>query len=216
MKDKGRYFNNQRSNKKGFTLIEVLLVIALLGVMVTLVQFKFGGNRPEDILEQESLKFAGIFELAAEYSMLNNLELGLVVDENQYQLLAYDGTKWSEIPDNEMFTAFQLPERVEIELQLEDLPIEQPQIYDASTFNVEEDDDFTIIDEEENKVIPHIYILSGGDITPFSLSFKLAESEYFEQEEEITYRVTGLYTTPLKVEGPLIDGRLPEGFSDAY
>ncbi|NQY63389.1 MAG: type II secretion system minor pseudopilin GspH [Alteromonadaceae bacterium] len=216
MINKGRYFGNQRSNIKGFTLIEVMLVIALLGVMVTIVQFNFGSNRPEDVLKEQSLKFAGIFEIAAEYSMLNNLELGLVVEKNQYQLLAYDGENWSEIPDNKMFTVFQLPQRVEIVLQLEDLPIEQPQIYDASTFNLEDDDDFTIEDEEEKKVIPQVYILSGGDITPFSLSFKLVENEYFEPEEDITYRVTGLYNTPLKIEGPLIDGRLPEGFSDDY
>ena len=206
---KKRSINHRKSKtKNGFTLIEVMLVIALLGVMVTLVQFTFSGNRPEDILKEQSLKFAGIFNIAAEYSMLNNLELGLVVEKEQYQFLAYDGEKWSEIPENDMFAVFPVPKGIELAIQLEDLPIEEPQLFDAKTFNIEDDDDFTIKDEEEKKIIPQVYILSGGDITPFSLSFALSESDYFEQEEEITYRVVGLYTTPLKVEGPLIDGQL--------
>ena len=61
--------------QRGFTLIEVMVVVVLIGLMASLVQFNFSGNNPEDKLAYESARFAAIFEVAAEYGMLNNLSL---------------------------------------------------------------------------------------------------------------------------------------------
>lgn len=190
-------------NTNGFTLIEVMLVVALIGLTATLVQFSFGSNGPEELLKKASARFAGIFDVAAEYSMLNNIEIGLFIEEDHYQFLGYDGVRWSEIPNHELFAVHTLAEDVEIELQLDDLPIEEAQLYDASTFVFEDDEDFDA--EATKKVIPQVYILSGGDITPFSVTFSLAENSYLEQE--LTYKVTGLYSTPVSIEGPLYDGK---------
>jgi len=193
---------------KGFTLIEVMMVVALIGVIVTLVQVNFSSNRPEDILKQSSARFAGIFDLATEYSMLNNIELGLVVEKKQYKFLGYDGTKWSELANNKLLSDIKIAEGVELVLELDDLPIDDSQLFDASTFNLEDDEDeFTIRDQEEKKIIPQVYILSGGDITPFSLSFEFDETRSVEQESKITYRVVGLYSSPVKIEGPFFDGQ---------
>jgi general secretion pathway protein H len=82
----------------GFTLIELMVVIMLVGIMATMVQFNASGKRPEDVLQQESARFAAIFEVASEYGMLNNIELGLMVKKDSYQFLGYDGTRWAEIP----------------------------------------------------------------------------------------------------------------------
>ncbi|MEW6983664.1 type II secretion system minor pseudopilin GspH [Colwelliaceae bacterium 6471] len=189
-------------NRNGFTLIEVMLVVALIGLTATLVQFSFSSNGPEELLKKASARFAGIFDVAAEYSMLNNIEIGLFIEEDHYQFLGYDGVRWSEIPNHELFAVHALAEGVEIELQLDDLPIEEAQLFDASTFVFEDDEDFDA--EATKKVIPQVYILSGGDITPFSVIFSLAENGYFEQD--LTYKVTGLYSTPVSIEGPLYDG----------
>ena len=204
---KRQIINLQTKLQKGFTLIEVMLVVALIGVIVTLVQVNFSSNRPEDSLKHASARFAGIFDLAAEYSMLNNIELGLVVGEKQYTFLGYDGTKWTELPYSDLLSNIQLAQGIKLVLALDDLPIEEPQLFDASTFNLDyEEDDFTLKTEEEKKLIPQVYILSGGDITPFSLSFEFDDSRAAEQEQKISYRVLGLYSTPVSVEGPFFDG----------
>ncbi|MCI2282661.1 type II secretion system GspH family protein [Colwellia sp. MSW7] len=43
------------TNTKGFTLLEVLMVIALIGLIVSVVQFNFSGNKPEETLQKTSL-----------------------------------------------------------------------------------------------------------------------------------------------------------------
>jgi general secretion pathway protein H len=220
----------------GFTLIEMMLVIMLIGVMATFVQFNAGGDKKEKLLQQTSLRFAGMFELAAEYSMLNNIELGLLVEKTSYQFLAYDGKRWTDVGENELLVSTTLPEGVSITLALDDLPIEEPLLFDTqlleeSGFAKGDDNDNAFDDEDDKevarqnddpgssktsnannkktkKLFPQVYILSGGDISPFSLTFHLDE-EFADEidfgEIQPAYRVTGIYSVPLKIEGPKLD-----------
>ncbi|TWX73029.1 type II secretion system minor pseudopilin GspH [Colwellia sp. C1TZA3] len=204
MKLKNGYLpkHKHKHRQQGFTLIEVMLVIVLIGVMVSAVQFTFSGNKAEQLLEQNSARFAGVFDVAAEYGLLNNIQLGLFIDKNTYQFLGYDGVSWSPIANNPMFEVFTLPEGIEITLQLDDLPIEEPLLFDSSLLINEDEDNFTEADKK--KTIPQVYMLSGGDITPFSLTFSLAEFA-IDGDENISFKVSGIYTTPLTIEGPLVN-----------
>ena len=198
----GHLLPRKYSQHQGFTLIEVMLVIVLIGIMVSAVQFSFSSSKPEQLLQQNSARFAGIFDVAAEYGMLNNIELGLYIDENTYQFLGYDGVTWSPIADKPIFETYTLPEGVELSLQLDDLPIEDVLLFDPALLNNEDDESLFEGEEEEKKIIPQVYILSGGDITPFSLTFELADFA-FDQGEDVSFKVTGIYTTPLTIEGPI-------------
>ncbi|MEI6893525.1 MAG: type II secretion system minor pseudopilin GspH [Colwellia sp.] len=192
----------------GFTLIEVMIVVVLIGLMASLVQFNYAGNENEDKLRHESAKFAAIFEVAAEYGMLNNIELGLMVNKESYRFVGYDGTRWTEIPDQDWQADVTLPKEVELTIELDDLPIEEPLLFDTDTFTEKDEEDFTLLSDEdqEEKIIPQVYILSGGDITPFSVTFRIAEElEYFDNTDDLAYRVTGIYSVPLTIEGPTLD-----------
>lgn len=200
----------EKFNSKGFTLIEVMVVIALIGIIVTLVQFNYSGKRPDDILKQESQRFAAIFEVASDYGMLNNIELGLVIKKNSYQFLGFDGIKWAEIPEQDWLSIVEMPEGIEMSLSLDDLPIEEPLLFDANTFKEKSEDDFTLMsdEEKEQQIIPEVYLLSGGDISPFSLTFYFNEEGILlanDEVEDLAYRVTGIYSTPLTIEGPVLD-----------
>ncbi|QBG35914.1 type II secretion system minor pseudopilin GspH [Litorilituus sediminis] len=198
----------QKKGNKGFTLIEVMVVVALIGIIVSLVQFTFFGERPEDILKKSSQQFAAIFEAASDYGLLNNVELGLIVKKDSYQFLGYDGTKWTEIPEQDWVAIQQLPPEVELSLELDDLPLEELQLFNSDVYKEQDEEDFTLLskEEQEEKIIPQVYILSGGDITPFSLTFSFSdEASLLNDTEELAYRVTALYSIPLTIEGPVLD-----------
>lgn len=203
-------FSKSTTKTKGFTLLEVLVVIALIGLIVSVVQFNFTGKRPEDTLQKASYKFAELFDSAASYGLLNNIELGLYIDKNSYRFLGYDGVKWSDIPQQDWLAEQELPEGVMFKLALDDLPIEEPLLFDSSVFKTK-DEEFLSFDSiekntEEKSLVPQVYILSGGDITPFSLTFQFTEDvAHYDDLSELAYRVTGLYSTPLTVEGPVLD-----------
>ena len=196
-------FNDKKpTQQNGFTLIEVMLVIVVVGLMVSAVQLTSSSNTVEKILEQNSTRFAGVFDTVTEYGMLNNIELGLFIEKDTYQFLAYDGVKWTPIPENTIFEAYTLPEGVEMSLQLDDLPLEGTLLFDSSLLNADEEDFIEKEDEEEKKIIPQVYILSGGDITPFSITFAMNKF-LVDRNEDVTFKVSGVYSTPLTIEGPL-------------
>lgn len=191
------------------------MVIAIMGLIVSMVQFTFSGKRPEDALEKSSYHFAQLFESAATYGLLNNIELGLSVNKSSYRFVGYDGVKWSDIPNQDWLGEQTLPEGVAITLSLDDLPIETPLLFDSSVFSGQDDDSgylsFDSIEKEkqadaEKLILPQVFILSGGDITPFSLTFHFNdEVTRVRDVSELAYRVTGIYSTPLLIEGPVLD-----------
>ena len=190
----------KRSN--GFTLIEVMLVMVIIGLIVSAIVPNITRDSVADVLEEKTRLFQQRFYLASEYALLNNIELGLYVEENTYQFLGFDGVRWVPVPDVEGFTSEIFDEPFFISLELDDLPVDEQMMLDNSAY--EEYADEQGVDEEEGEeepVYPQIYILSGGDITPFKLT--LGYDDDFDTP--VMFEVTGLYTIPLEVEGPIYD-----------
>jgi len=116
------------------------------------------------------------------------------------------------LEDNQLLALYQLPDAVEIRLIFDDLPLEQPNLIEADLFIPDDEQLEQMQDEmseDEKPIIPQVYILSGGDITPFRVEFTLVDNDFLEQD--IRYAVQGLYTTPVTVIGPIIDGVEPSG-----
>lgn len=207
--------NPEPNHSKGFTLIEVMLVLVVVGIMVAAIQINFNSNKPEAELQKESARFASVFNLAAEYGLLNNIELGLYSDKNTYQFVGYDGVRWTPIADNDLLGVYSIPETMKMTLIFDDLPIEQPTLIDTELFapddesleEMEED-----LEEDEKNIIPQVYILSGGEITPFRIEFSLISQH--DNLTDIAYAVTGLYSTPVELAGPIVDGVYPTSEND--
>lgn len=200
---KGRKAHKQQ----GFTLIEVLLVIVVIGLMVAAIQVNFTSNKPEAQLEQETKRFAGVFNLAAEYGLLNNIELGLFIDKNTYQFVGYDGLRWAPLPDNEFLSPHELPENIIVTLLFDDLPLEQPSLISSELFTPDDEHLEEMkegLSDDEKPIIPQVYILSGGDITPFRVEFSF-NPQWFDAPD-IMFAVVGLYSTPVDIVGPFVDG----------
>ena len=184
---------------QGFTLLELLVVMVIMALLAGIVVPNMSFGDDQDKIEKASQKFKAVFDLASEYAMLNNYELGLIVKDNNYRFVAFDGQRWIDFTAEHYFDASDHEEGIELELELEGLLWAEGNLLNEVTFDVEEDDD----NEDKQMLSPQIFILSSGDITPFRLTFSIEKSS----GEEVHYQVSGDFTPPVTLEGPL--ERLP-------
>lgn len=180
---------------KGFTLLEIMLVILIIGMMAKIVVPSISWGGDEERLENSAKRFKAVFDLASEFAMLNNQELGLILKDNNYRFVSFDGTRWVNFQPEKYFEPSDHEEGFELELELEGLEWAEHNLLNEVTFEVEEDDD----NDSKEMLSPQIFILSSGDITPFRITFSYKP----DFEQTIYFQVSGEFTVPVKLEGPL-------------
>jgi len=201
--------SNNSFYAKGFTLLEVILVMALIGLIMSTVSYTVFSENDEDDVEKEVQRLQVVFSMASDYAVINQLELGLRLDEEKrsYEFVKLDeDSQWAPLDAHKYFELRELPEGIMLELSLEGLPWqEEDSLFDTRVFDEElsVSNDSVDIGNEEDKIPPppQIFILSSGEITPFELKIKYSPDtiggNYFY------FTLQGVETVPLLREGPL-------------
>ena len=153
------------SPDSGFTLIEVLVVVVVIGIVSSIVLISLNIIADDRDLQRESRRLASLLELAVDEAELQGREFGIEFVRQGYRFVEYDPLfeRWAEIIGDEVLGQRRLPEDYELELYIEDRRVdlaEQP----AATED-EEEDDSPLLD----KYAPHGLIMSSGDISPFDV-----------------------------------------------
>lgn len=203
------YFRPIQTIHRGFTLIEVMVVLFIMGIAASAVVFNFTGQNSADELKKQTQRLEVVFNMASDYAVLNQRQLGLRVEEktNSYFFMLLDeNQEWVKLSLDATFEEHELPELFTLELSLTDLPWDaEDSLFSTEVFDEEltlDDDETQIGNEEEKKLPPpQIFIFSSGEITPFSVSLRY-EPE-FTNELPVYYRLNGHDSIPLNREGPL-------------
>ncbi|MEO9944799.1 type II secretion system minor pseudopilin GspH [Paraglaciecola sp.] len=204
-----KYFSKHQK-QTGFTLIEVMLVLLIMGLAVGAVVLNYSGESAQDRLKKQTQRLQIVFNMAADFAVLNQRQLGLRIeeDENTYYFMYLDEEQaWQKLEDDKLLSDHTLPQEFSIELSLTDLPWDTGQSLFSDDDLFEEDfslsEDGTEIGNEEDKPLdpPQVFIFSSGEITPFSLS--LAYEADFGNEQPVYFRVNGQDISPIEMEGPL-------------
>ena len=193
----------------GFTLIEVMLVLLIMGLAMGAVVLSYSGENGKDLLKKQTQRLQVVFNMASDYAVLNQRQLGLrVEDENNSYYFMYldEEQEWQKLELDTAFAEHQLPELFSLKLSLTDLPWEtEESLFSSGVFDEDlsvSSDGVEIGNEEEKKLDPpQVFIFSSGEITPFSIT--LAYEPEFSNELPAYYRIDGQDSTPLTSEGPL-------------
>ena len=139
---------------RGFTLIEVLVVLVLIGIITALAVARIGMQ--DDRAEQAAKQLAGVLEIASRRAVIEARELGLVFDSKGYRfvVLGDDGWQSEELSDRSL-SARTLDDSLSLDIERDELPGSRRPGDDTG----DSDDD---ADTE-----PQVLILSSGEITPF-------------------------------------------------
>jgi len=193
----------------GFTLLEVMLVLLIMGLATGAVVLSYSGENGPELLKKQTQRLQVVFNMASDFAVLNQRQLGLRVENanNSYYFMYQDEEQeWQKLELDSTFAEHQLPDLFSLELFLTGLPWEtENSLFSSGIFDEElsVSNDGVEIGNEEDKQLdpPQIFIFSSGEITPFSIT--LAYEPEFSNELPTYYRVNGQDSTPLTTEGPL-------------
>ncbi|HUY84881.1 MAG TPA: type II secretion system minor pseudopilin GspH [Steroidobacteraceae bacterium] len=144
---------------RGFTLIEILVVIVIIAVMLSLavLSIDVGGN--DTPLDQESRRIVGLVNLLHDRALLEGHDFGLLIEPSAYRFLIYDDrlNAWQPYDADRQFRPRRLPEGLSFRLELDGhlVVLKAPDSRFAS---------------DAAPPAPQIAIAASGEGTPFHLT----------------------------------------------
>lgn len=134
-----------RTRQRGFTLLEMLVVLVLIGVMVAVMVISRGTDRSA-AYEQEARRLVELMRLAQEEAILNGRELALRFQPQAYEFQQQIEDQWQTLQQPRLFR----PRRLDSDVRL----------------SLYQDGQAVALNQAEDI---RILILSSGELTPFEL-----------------------------------------------
>ncbi|WP_206602350.1 hypothetical protein, partial [Pseudomonas aeruginosa] len=72
--------------------------------------------------------------MASEFAILNQVELGFHLDKNTFEFLVFDGEKWITFDREKLFAPITVDERLKLTLNLDDLAWSQDNLLEQSNW----------------------------------------------------------------------------------
>ena len=152
---------------RGFTLLELLVVILIIGIIVSFASLSVGQHASRT-LQDEAERIHSLLRLAGEESVLQGRELALQFNPEGYLFVTLDSADWVPVEEDRLFREREMPPDLELSLALEGVEMD--------------------LHDSENP--PRIFVLSSGEMTPFVLELGNLEGEVYTLQGEFTGKLT--------------------------
>lgn len=160
----------------GFTLLELLVVMVIMGIVLSFGMLAIGDGGRGDQIEQAARRLQALIELGSDEAILQSRELGLFLTPSGYRFYSFEENGWQVYESDKLFRERELPPEVAFELYMEELEVS--------------------LEEEAETPKPQIILSSSGERAPFELFI-------IPDEEEPRYRLSSLGLGEVLMEGPL-------------
>jgi type II secretion system protein H len=183
--------NARASRSSGFTLIEILVVIVIIGIITVgaVLSMSFAG--PDRELHTEGDRLADLMNYAQEQGALQTRELGLYCTDHSYKFLAFDARRqlWVPIVDDDALRPRTLPDAIRLQLEIEGREVVLASVEDeqkkatpatssaassaasgpaSAPSSVQSSGPVGALTPAD--VQPHVMIFSNGDLTSFRVT----------------------------------------------
>jgi general secretion pathway protein H len=162
--------NRQHSIKRrmsGFTLIEILVVLVIVGIIVAAALLSLGTLGDNRNLQNEARRLATLLQMATDDATIQGRDFGIEVMTAGYRFVEHDPwlNQWLEVTDDDLMRERKLEEGTEFELVIEEHRV----LLEDDAQETEREAEEIHARDLTDDYLPHILILSSGDASPFEL-----------------------------------------------
>jgi general secretion pathway protein H len=144
---------------KGFTLVEILVVVVIMAIVIAFAVLSIGVTGRDGQLDEESRRIEGLIGLLHERSLLEGRDFGIRVEPTAYEFVFYETRRerWIPLDQEHEFRHRDLPKGLSFQLELDSQrvvikPIERN------------------LSSDQSPPSPQLAIAASGEGTPFRLT----------------------------------------------
>lgn len=160
------------ARSSGFTLLEVLMVVLVVGILSAVVLISLNPGGPERKLGDETERLASLISLASNEAVMQNREYGVRLEQGGYDFLCLEdkSQKWRECVGDSMLKHHVLPKGLEVRA-LTGSRMSLPRGEAEEPDTLKEDPE----KEEAAILTPDVILLSSGEASPVELEIRVIE-----------------------------------------
>ena len=141
----------------GFTLLELMVVVFIIGLITAAAVITFGGDRRDTELDKEAERINALLGYVREQAELQTRDYGVRINDHTYSFVVFDvmQNEWRTNDEDDALREREFPEGLQPSVVLEGRPI----VLDVKKKAVE---DFT----------PQLMIFANGDLSSFEITLQ--------------------------------------------
>ena len=151
-----------------------MVVLVLIGIIFTFAMLSVGGDNIAEEMKRETQRMVTLLNLASDEAVLRGEELAVLFSEDGYEFLVLNVNRWQPSGEDGLLKAYTMPADIELRLEIEG----EPPILTALASGTDDTDDKDK-DEDEDELEPlkpQVFILSSGEMTPFTVILESRQS----------------------------------------
>jgi general secretion pathway protein H len=157
---------------RGFTLLEILIVVLLVGIITSFAVLSIGSRALDDRLDTEARRLNELFQLAADEAVLQGIELGFTHTAEGYAFLALKDGQWLQAEEG-VLRPRPLVEPFYLQLRVEGRTVPPAGL-----------------EKNDEPLKPQVMLLSSGEATAFNLELRARDfGIYYRLEGDALGRI---------------------------
>lgn len=147
---------------RGFTLLELMIVVFVIGLVTAGVVISFSGERRDEQLEREAERLEALFDYVREQAELQTRDYGFRISARGYSFVVFDvlANQWRPAEEDDALRERPFPPGIDTEVVVEGRRV----VLDVKKKDI---DDY----------MPHVMIFANGDVSSFEVILRRDQGE---------------------------------------